>query len=224
MRLLVIEDDQRLASFIAKGLGEHGYLVEIIHNGEDGLQYLLDETFDAVILDIMLPGINGFKVIEAARKKGCGVPILVLSAKGELEDRVKGLQLGGDDYLVKPFSIIELHARIEALIRRSVKTVETTHLQIDDLVLDLLKHEVSRAGKIIELQPREFSLLEYMLRNQERAVTKTMILEHIWNYEFDPQTNVVDVLVSRLRKKIDKDQSIKLIHTIRGVGYALKLR
>ncbi len=224
MRLLVIEDDQPLASFIAKGLGEHGIVVEIIHNGEDGLQYLLDETFDAVILDIMLPGIDGFKVIEAARRKGSSIPILVLSAKGELEDRDKGLQLGCDDYPVKPFSIIELHARIEALIRRSANTVDTTHLQIDDLVLDLLKHEVSRAGKIIELQPREFSLMEFLLRNQERAVTKTMILEHIWNYEFDPQTNVVDVLVSRLRKKIDKDQSIKLIHTIRGVGYALKLR
>lgn len=224
MRLLVIEDDIHLSGFIAKGLSEHGYIVEVMHNGEDGLQYLLDEAFDAVILDIMLPGINGFQVIEKARKKGSDVPILVLSAKGELDDRVKGLQLGSDDYLVKPFSIIELHARIQALIRRSVKTVETTSLQIDDLVLDLLKHEVVRGGEIIELQPREFALLEFMLRNKDRAVTKTMILEHIWNYEFDPQTNVVDVLVSRLRKKIDKDRTVKLIHTIRGVGYALKLR
>ncbi len=223
MRILLIEDDQGLAKFIAKGLSEQGFIVETMHNGEDGLHFLLVERFDAVILDIMLPGIDGFKIIEEARKQGCDVPILVLSARGELEDRVKGLQLGSDDYMVKPFSIIELQTRVHALIRRSTKSAETTNLQIADLILDLLKHEVRRGESLIELQPREFKLLEFMLRNQGRVVTKTMILENIWNYEFDPQTNVVDVLVSRLRKKIDKDYSLKLIHTIRGVGYALKI-
>jgi heavy metal response regulator len=222
MRLLLVEDDREIASFIMKGLKQAGFAVDHAADGEDGLHLASYTPYDAAIIDIMLPKLDGLSLIETLRRRKVNTPVLILSAKRSVDDRVRGLQTGGDDYLIKPFAFSELLARVNALIRRASGSVEATSLTFGDLHMDLLKREVNRSGKRIDLQPREFALLEYLMRNSERVVSKTMILEHIWDYHFDPQTNVVDVLVSRLRSKVDKDFSDKIIHTIRGIGYVLK--
>ncbi len=222
MRVLVVEDDKKIASFVVKGLKEAGFAVDHADNGGDGLERALRRSYDAAVIDIMLPGLDGLSLIERLRAEKITTPVLILSARRAVDDRVRGLQTGGDDYLTKPFSFSELLARVQALIRRATLEPEPTRLEAGDLSLDLLKREVVRAGSRLELQPREFALLEYLLRNAGRVVSKTMIIEHVWGYDFDPLTNVVDVLVSRLRQKIDRDFEKKLIHTYRGVGYALK--
>lgn len=222
MRILVVEDDKKIASFVVNGFKQNGFAVDHCADGEQGLFYAQTTPYDAAVVDIMLPKLDGLSLVNQLRKEGKRLPVIFLSAKASVEDRVKGLQTGADDYLTKPFSFSELLARVQALIRRSTNSTEPTRLTVGDLSLDLLTREVTRGGKKIELQAREFSLLEMLMRNAGRVVTKTMILEHIWDYSFDPQTNVVDVLVHRLRSKIDKDFQQKLIHTYRGVGYALK--
>jgi len=222
MRVLVIEDDKKIASFIVKGLKQAGFAVDHAANGEDGIHLALHESYDAAVIDIMLPKLDGLSIIEEIRRKKINTPVIILSAKRSVDDRVKGLQTGGDDYLTKPFAFSELLARLQALIRRASGAAETTHLTFGNLSMDILKREVTRADKKINLQPREFALLEYLMRNAGRAVSQTLILEHVYDYNFDPQTNVVDVLVSRLRNKVDKDFEKKMIHTIRGVGYVLK--
>ena len=222
MRVLLVEDDNVIAAFILKGLKEAGFASDHTEDGLEGLHLLLNEQYDAAIIDIMLPRLDGLGLIEKVREKKINTPIIVLSAKRSVDDRVKGLQMGGDDYLTKPFSFSELLARLQAIIRRASRITEPTNLQVGSLSLDLLTREVVREGEKIDLQPREFALLEYLMRNGGRVLSKTMILEHIWDYNFDPQTNVVDVLVSRLRSKVDKDFEKKMIHTIRGVGYVLK--
>lgn len=223
MRILLVEDDTKIAAFIAKGLKETGYTVDHAADGIDGLHLALTETFDAGIFDIMLPGIDGLQIIEKMRGSGINMPLIILSARHSVDDRIKGLQTGADDYLVKPFSFSELQTRVQALIRRSRGTTDPTSLSMADLTLNLLTREVVRAGQEIELQPKEFSLLQFMMQNAGKAVSKTSILEHIWGYNFDPQTNAVDVIVCRLRAKIDKDFPKKLLHTLRGVGYVLKV-
>jgi DNA-binding response OmpR family regulator len=223
MRLLLVEDDLEIASFIATGLKQAGFAVDHAVDGEDGLHLALTLPYDAAIIDIMLPKLDGLGLIEELRRQKINVPVLILSAKRSVDDRVRGLQTGGDDYLIKPFVFSELLARVHALIRRATGSGEPTSLTFGDLSLDLLRREVRRGGKKIELQPREFALLEYLMRNKERVISKTMILEHVWDFHFDPQTNVVDVLVSRLRGKIDRDFPEKLIHTVRGIGYVLKI-
>lgn len=220
MRVLVVEDDEKIASFITKGLKQTGFAVDQCHDGEEGLLMARTIAYDAAVVDIMLPKLNGLEMITRMRQENLTTPVLILSAKGSVDDRVKGLQAGGDDYLVKPFAFSELLARVQALIRRSTRSTEPTRLVVADLVLDLVAHEVKRGGQVIELQSREFSLLEYLMRNAGRVVTKAMILEHVWDFSFDPQTNVVDVLVHRLRSKVDPQKN--LIHTIRGAGYVLK--
>lgn len=223
MKILVIEDDAKIASFVSKGLREAGFTVDLSTNGEEGCELARKATYDAAIVDLMLPKLDGLSVIERWRTEQVKLPVLILSAKRSLDDRVKGLQRGGDDYLTKPFSFAELLARLQALIRRSGATTIVTSLTFADLKMDLLTREVWRGTTKIDLQAREFLLLEYLLRNQDKVVSKTMILEHVWNYHFDPQTNVVDVLVCRLRNKIDRDFEPKLIHTLRGAGYSLRL-
>ena len=223
MRILVVEDDKKIAALVVKGMEQAGFAVDHAEDGEDALHLALSEPYDAAIVDVMLPKLDGLTIIERMRQKKILTPVIVLSAKRSVDDRVRGLQTGGDDYLVKPFSFSELLARVHALIRRASHETEPTRLLIGELSLDLLSREVARAGKKIDLQPREFSLLEYLMRNSGRVVSKTMIIEHVWGYNFDPQTNVVDVLVSRLRNKVDRDFENKMIHTHRGVGYALKL-
>jgi DNA-binding response OmpR family regulator len=222
MRILVIEDDVKIASFIVKGLEQAGFAVDRAAEGEEGLFMATSVPYDAAVIDLMLPGRDGLSVIAAMRRAKIATPVIILSAKRSVEDRVKGLETGSDDYLVKPFTFAELLARVQALIRRSSRATESSRLAVGELSVDLITREVVRSGQAIELQPREFSLLEYLMRHAGRVVSKTMILEHIWNYHFDPQTNVVDVLVCRLRNKIDRDHSHKLIHTIRGVGYVIK--
>lgn len=222
MRVLVVEDDNKIASFVVKGLKQSGFAVDHCADGELGLVYAQSTPYAAAVVDVMLPKLDGLSVIRAMREKGIRTPVIILSAKASVDDRVRGLQAGGDDYLTKPFAFSELQARIQALIRRSTNAAEPTRLTVGDLTLDLLTREVHRAGQSIELQSREFALLEYLMRNPGRVVTKTMILEHIWDYSFDPQTNVVDVLVHRLRTKVDKDFAKKMIQTIRGVGYVIK--
>lgn len=222
MRILIVEDDNKIASFLVKGLNEAGFSVDHVDNGADALQRALHQSYDAAVVDIMLPRLDGLSMIERLRGRNIPTPVLILSAKRSVDDRIKGLRTGGDDYLTKPFSFAELLARVEALIRRAGHEPEPTLLQAGDLTMDLLTREVRRAGKSLELQPREFALLHYLLRNPDRVVSKTMIIEHVWSYHFDPQTNIVDVLVSRLRHKVDRDFDTKLIHTYRGVGYALK--
>jgi len=222
MRILLVEDDDKIAEFVQKGLEQWGYAVDSVSNGEDGYHFFRQYPYDAAVVDIMLPKMDGLTLIEKIRAEGIDVPVIILSAKRSLDERIEGLRRGGDDYLTKPFAFSELLARIQALIRRSTRQTRPTGYSVGDLLVDLLNREVTRGGKRIELQPMEFKLLEYLLRNLNRIVTKTMILEHVWNYNFDPQTNVVDVLVHRLRNKIDKDYDTKLIHTIRGVGYVLK--
>ncbi len=222
MRLLLVEDDREIASFIMKGLKEAGFAVDHAADGEDGLHLALCMPYDAAIIDIMLPKLDGLSLIEALRRQKINTPVLILSAKRSVDDRIRGLQRGGDDYLIKPFVFSELLARVNALIRRASGSTEPSSLTFRDLSMDLLKREVRRSGRRIDLPPREFALLEYLMRNSERVVSKTMILEHIWDYHFDPQTSVVDVLISRLRSKVDRDFSDKIIHTIRGIGYVLK--
>lgn len=222
MRVLIVEDDKKIASFVEKGLRQAGFAVDVTHDGIEGLHLAQSEPYDAAVVDIMLPGMDGLALIEEVRRKNVQTPVLILSARHSVEDRVKGLQTGGDDYMVKPFSFSELLARVQALIRRSCQEQEPTRLVVGDLELDLLTRVVTREGRSIDLQPREFSLLEYLMRNAGRVVSKTMILEHVWDYNFDPQTNVVDVLVHRLRNKVDRDFGSKMIHTLRGVGYVLK--
>ena len=222
MRILIIEDDKKIASFIALGLRQAGFAVDYADNGEDGLQLLLAGPYDSAIVDIMLPRMDGLTLIEELRRQKVNAPVIILSAKHSVDDRVRGLQAGGDDYLTKPFSFSELLARLQALIRRSTGASETTRLTVRDISINLLTREVVRGGMKIDLQSREFALLEYFLRNAGKVVSKTMILEHIWGYNFDPQTNVVDVLVCRLRNKIEKGFDQKLIQTIRGIGYAFK--
>ena len=224
MRLLLVEDDVKIASFVVKGLREAGFAVDHAANGEDGLHLALTLSYDAAIIDVMLPERDGLSLINELRGRGIGTPIIILSARGSVDDRVKGLQTGSDDYLTKPFSFAELLARVQALIRRSSSgTTDPSHLQVGDLSMDLFRREVIRAGRKIDLQPREFALLEYMMSSAGRVITRTMIMEHVWNYDFDPQTNVVDVLVCRVRNKVDRGFRDKMIHTIRGVGYVLKV-
>lgn len=220
MRILVIEDDPKIASFIVNGLKQSGFAVDHCGDGEEGLVRAQSISYDAAVVDIMLPKLDGLSLIREMRNKNIRTPVLILSAKATVDDRVRGLQSGGDDYLTKPFAFSELLARVQALIRRATQTPEPTRLVVGDLIMDLLKREVNRGNEKIELQPREFALLEYMMRHSTRPVTKTMILEHIFDYSFDPQTNVVDVLVHRLRSKVDKGRA--MIHTIRGVGYVLR--
>ncbi len=222
MKLLVIEDDKGIRSFVHKGLKEAGYTVDTASDGEEGYALLAQEDYDAAVIDIMLPGMDGLTVIEKARERGVKTPIIILSAKREVDDRIQGLQRGGDDYLTKPFSFSELLVRIQALIRRSGSSLPETVLTCGDLTLSIISREVKRGGMEIELQPKEFALLEYLLRNKGRVLSKTLIMEKIWRYDFDPQTNIVDVLVSRLRSKIDKDFEKKLLHTVRGVGYVIR--
>jgi two-component system OmpR family response regulator len=220
MRILVVEDDEKIASFVVKGLRQNGYAVDHRADGEQGLALAQTVAYDAVVVDVMLPKLDGLSLIQRLRGGKSGLPVLILSAKASVDDRVRGLQAGADDYLTKPFAFSELLARIQALIRRASQTAEPARLTAGELTLDLLTREVRRGAEKIELQPREFALLEYLMRSGNRAVTKTMILEHIFDYSFDPQTNVVDVLVHRLRNKVDPDKT--LIHTMRGVGYVLR--
>jgi two-component system, OmpR family, response regulator len=224
MRLLVVEDDKKIASFVSRGLKEAGYVVDMAERGDDAFQLALHNHYDVAIVDLMLPGLDGLSLIERWRAQKVKMPVIILSAKRSVDDRVKGLHVGGDDYLTKPFAFSELLARIQALFRRSTAMSEPTTLTYGDLTLDLLSREVTRGGRKIELQAREFALLEYLLRNAGRVVSKTMILEHVWDYNFDPKTNVIDVLVSRLRSKVDRDFDPKLIHTMRGFGYVLKAK
>jgi two-component system OmpR family response regulator len=222
MRILLVEDDQKIASFIIKGLKAEGFAVDHAANGEDGLHWALTEPYDAAVIDIMLPKMDGLTLIENMRTQKIKTAVIILSAKDSVDDRVRGLQTGGDDYLTKPFSFSELLARVQALIRRSSDQAEPTKLVVGDISMDLIMREVVRAGEKIELQPLEFSLLEYLMRNAGRVVSKTMIMEHVWDYYFDPQTNVVESRIYKLRDKIDKGFSTKMIHTVRGVGYVLK--
>lgn len=222
MKILIIEDDSSIASFVIKGLKEAGFTVDSAIDGDDGYMKLRTGVYDAAVVDIMLPGMDGLTVIEDIRAKSINTPIIILSAKREVDDRVIGFQKGGDDYLTKPFSFSELLVRIQSLIRRSQKTETITHLECNDLTMDLVSHSVIRGGDIIELQPKEFSVLEYLLRNKGRVISKTLMMEAVWDYNFDPQTNIVDVVISRLRSKIDKGFNTKLLHTVRGIGYVLK--
>jgi two-component system OmpR family response regulator len=222
MRILLIEDDVKIASFIEKGLKEAGFNVDRCADGQSGLERALTGSHDAAVVDIMLPHLDGLSVIETMRIKDVNTPVLILSARQSVDDRIHGLQRGGDDYMVKPFSFSELLARVQALIRRDQKNTRSMFLTVGDLEMDLLKHEVTREGEKIELPAKEYSLLEYMMHNPGRVLSKTSILERVYDYAFDPQTNVVDVLVCRLRNKIDKDFQDKMIHTVRGMGYVLK--
>ena len=222
MHVLLIEDDDTIADFVARGLREAGFAVDRVSDGAEGLAAALDQAYDVAVVDVMLPRRDGLSVIEELRRKGVMTPVLILSARQTVDDRVRGLQAGGDDYLTKPFAFAELLARVQALVRRASRTPEPTTLTVEDLVLDLLSRRVSRGGTQVDLRPREFALLEYLMRNTGKVVSKTMILSHVWEYNFDPQTNIVDVLVSRLRDKVDRPFETKLIHTVRGVGYVLR--
>lgn len=223
MRILLVEDDRDVSSFVVRGLREAGHVVEHADNGRDGLFLAASEPFDAVVLDRMLPGgIDGLRLLETLRSQKNTVPVLFLSAMAEVDDRVRGLQAGGDDYLTKPFAFAELLARVEALVRRGKSDSPVTKLVVADLELDLLARQVKRDGRKVDLQPREFRLLEYLMRHAGQVVTRTMLLEGVWDYHFDPQTNVIDVHVSRLRQKVDKPFPLPLIHTIRNAGYMLR--
>ena len=223
MRALLVEDDNTIADFVARGLREAGFAVDRAGDGEAGLSSALKQSYDVAIVDLMLPKRDGLSLIEALRRKRIATPVLILSARRSVDDRVRGLQSGGDDYLTKPFAFTELLARVQALVRRSTRPADPTTLTAGDLELDLLSRRVTRGGKPIDLRPREFALLEYLMRNTGKVVSKTMILSHVWEYSFDPQTNIVDVLVSRLRERIDRPFDQKLLHTVRGVGYVLRV-
>jgi DNA-binding response OmpR family regulator len=222
VRALLVEDDPAIAEFIARGLREAGFAVDHAVDGDAGLDLAVRGSYDVAIVDVMLPRLDGLALIDVLRKRGIMTPVLILSARRSVDDRVRGLQAGGDDYLTKPFAFAELFARVQALMRRASRTAEPTTLTVHDLVVDLLSRRVTRGGAPIDVRPREFALLEYLMRNHGRVVSKTMILSHVWEYNFDPQTNIVDVLVSRLREKIDKPFDKKLLHTVRGVGYVLR--
>jgi len=222
MRILVVEDDEQTAAYMVKGLTESGYVVDRADNGRDGLFLATSSDFDAVVVDRMLPGLDGLSLIQALRAARVATPVLILSALGQVDDRVQGLRAGGDDYLTKPFAFSELLARIEALLRRRSGPAVVTKLAVGDLEMDLLGRSVRRAGRAVDLQPREFRLLEYLMRHAGQVVTRTMLLEGVWDYHFDPQTNVIDVHVSRLRQKIDKQFERPLLHTVRGAGYCLR--
>ena len=222
MRALLVEDDATIAEFVARGLREAGFVVDHAPDGGTGLTAATDQPYDVAIVDLMLPKRDGLSLIEELRRRGVATPVLILSARRSVDDRVRGLQTGGDDYLTKPFAFAELLARVQALVRRASRAPEPTTLTVEDVTLDLLSRRVTRAGKPIDLRPREFTLLEYLMRNIGKVVSKTMILSHVWEYNFDPQTNIVDVLVSRLREKIDRPFEKKLLHTVRGVGYVLR--
>jgi two-component system OmpR family response regulator len=222
MRLLLVEDDAKTASFILKGLKESGYAVDHVSDGETGLHMALSEPYDAAIIDVMLPRLDGLALIRELRQKSSKLPVIILSARGSTDDRVKGLETGSDDYLTKPFAFSELLARIQALLRRASGVSEPTSLTVGALSINLLTREVIRESSKIDLQRREFALLEYLMRNEGRVVSKTMIMEHVWDYNFDPHTNVVEACVCRLRDKIDKGFGAKLIHTIRGIGYVIR--
>jgi two-component system, OmpR family, response regulator len=220
VRVLVVEDDAKIASFVAKGLRQEGFAVDHAGDGDTAWDLAQTNPYDVVVVDVMLPGIDGLELVKRLRGLRAEVPVLFLSARSSVEDRVRGLRAGGDDYLTKPFAYVEFSARIQALIRRASRAPETTRLSVGDVALDLVGREVTVAGQPVELQPREFALLEYLLRHPGRPVTKTMILEHVWDYNFDPRTNVVDVLMSRLRSKIDREKT--RIETLRGVGYVFR--
>ena len=222
MRVLVIEDDADAAEYLAKGLRESGHGAEVAADGRGGLLRAASEPFDVLIVDRMLPGVDGLSLVQHLRATGHTMPVLFLSALGEVDDRVKGLRAGGDDYLVKPYAFSELLARIENLGRRQSAKAVATSLRVADLELDLLTRKVTRAGQVIDLQPREFQLLETLMRHPGQVMTRTMLLEKVWNYHFDPQTNVIDVHISRLRQKIDRGFDVPLIHTVRGAGYSLR--
>jgi len=222
VRILIVEDDKKIALFITKGLKQAGLAVDYASNGEEGLNLALTEQYDAAIIDIMLPKLDGLRLIEKIRQEKVNVPVIILSAKRSVDERVRGLQIGGDDYLTKPFAFSELLARVQALIRRGSNVIEPTTITVGDISIDLLTREVVRAGEKIDLQSREYALLEYFMRNAGRIISKTMIIDHIWGYDFEPQTNVVDVLVCRLRNKVDRNLEKKIIHTMRGAGYVLK--
>jgi two-component system, OmpR family, response regulator len=219
VRILIVEDDAKIASFVVKGLKQEGYAVDHAADGDTGLSLVNTTSYDVAVVDVMLPGLDGLSLVKRLRLSQTELPVLFLSARSTVEDRVKGLQAGGDDYLTKPFAFAELSARVQALLRRSMRTPEATRLEVGDVTLDLVSREVRVAEETMDLQPREFALLAYLMRHPNRPVTKTMILEHVWDYSFDPQTNVVDVLVSRLRSKVDPEKT--RIETVRGVGYIL---
>lgn len=223
MRILLIEDDVKIAGFIIKGMNEAGFIIDHAEDGESGYAMASHSEYDCAIIDIMLPKLDGLSIIEKIRDNKISLPVIILSAKHTLDDRIRGLQLGGDDYLTKPFAFSELLARVHALLRRASNTPESTSIFVHDLYVDVLARTVIRSGKKIYLQPKEFSLLEYMVRNAGRVVSKTMIMERVWDYNFDPHTNVVEARVCRLREKIDKGFDIPLIHTVRGMGYVLKV-
>lgn len=222
MRVLIVEDDPKISRFVTQALKQGGFAVDHATNGDDGLHLALSAPYALAIVDIILPGLDGLELVGEIRRRKLSIPVIFLSARRSVDDRVAGLLRGGDDYLTKPFSLSELLARIHALIRRSTNVVEPTRLTVNDLVLDLQSRQVTRSGKIVTLQAREFSLLELLMRNAGRPVAKSIILERLWDYNFDPQTNVVDVLVCRLRGKIDRHFTDKTIRTIRGVGYVLE--
>ena len=222
MKALVVEDDASIAEFVARGLREAGFAVDTAGDGDEGLTAALGSAYDVAIVDVMLPRRDGLSLIEELRRRSISTPVLILSAKRTVDDRVRGLQTGGDDYLTKPFAFAELLARVQALVRRADRVPEATTLTVEDLVLDLLSRRVTRGGTTLDLRPREFALLEFLMRHAGHVVSKTMILSHVWDYSFDPQTNVVDVLVSRLREKIDRPFERKLLQTVRGVGYVLR--
>ncbi len=225
MRVLMVEDEPVIADFVVRGLREAGHNVDWVMSGSDGLHRALNETYDAIVLDRMLPGMDGIRVMQTLRASGNRTPVLMLSSLADVDQRVEGLRSGADDYLAKPFAFVEVLARLEALLRRQTGAAEVvTQLRVADLEMDLLKRVVHRGGQVLELQPREFRLLEYLMRHADQVVTRTMLLEAVWDYHFDPQTNVIDVHISRLRQKIDRDRAVTLLHTVRGAGYLIGLR
>jgi DNA-binding response OmpR family regulator len=219
MRILVIEDEKRIADFIARGLEESGYTVEVAENGTTALARIHDIDFDLIILDLMLPDVDGLTILQKVRNRKLSPPVLILSARGTLDDRVQGLELGADDYLVKPFAFVELQARVRALLRRGQPLAE--RLQVGDLSLDCIRRKVTRGDEAIDLAPKEFSILEYLMRNKSRPLSRTMIVEHVWEMDYDGLTNIVDVYIRHLRSKIDEGRAHKLIHTVRGIGYMI---
>ncbi len=221
MRILLVEDDAKVARFIRNGLKEEGFAVDVAEDGQQGLQFAREFEYDVMILDILLPKLDGISVLKAIRTRDPQTPILMLTAMDTLEDKIRGLNKGADDYLTKPFAFEELLARLRALLRRKYRTA-STNLRFEDLRVDLVTHQVFRGDREIQLTPKEFALLEYFLQNPNKILTRTMIAEHVWDYHFDPETNVIDVYMNYLRNKIDRDFPVKLIHTIRGVGYILK--
>jgi DNA-binding response OmpR family regulator len=225
MHVVLIEDDEKIGSFVSQGMRQEGHVVSWARTGDEGLELVRKPGVDVAIVDVMLPGKDGLAITRALREEKLATPVIVLSARADVDDRIRGLESGADDYLTKPFSFAELLARVGALTRRATAhaTPAPTRLDVGDLTLDLVSRRVRRAGRLLDLQAKELVLLEYLMRNVGRVLSKTMILEHVWDYGFDPQTNVVDVLVSRLRSKIDRDFPKKLIHTIRGVGYVLRV-